>query len=420
MAVSISNALPVQFWDESEETFNEEEVCGVQQICWCLPWNCDDEIPFQFTDTFTSGGEEEVTEDAGLPDLDQGNSVDVISNATDAWIEGVNPSITFPVVPNLTQQISEYLIYDYPFIAGDQYEINVLVSLSSLINVGFFSFYILDASNNVVYSDSGTATELVNYTLQFIAPSFAAKYAIRLERTSIGAGSSKTYTIDSITATRTYSVPAPPPDPLDYKLLIYNSESELVETLDFDAVLINDFTYLYALNIVPSVYGICNDQIIFKILDNSASPSQVIKKSDCQSIKTSHLCTKVIEYSNNRDFNNLVFAGYSPIQGMRIRIPAKFYDELNDAEQQDTELSNGEIVRRYNKLEEKRKLEVGFVPHYIHRKIQLILMHDNVEIDNKSWIRRETYEKVEGNRNYPFKRGNVWLHDKNFIKENQL
>jgi hypothetical protein len=65
-------------------------------------------------------------------------------------------------------------------------------------------------------------------------------------------------------------------------------------------------------------------------------------------------------------------------------------------------------------------LEIGFLPNYMHQKIQLVLMHDNVTIDGKRWIRRDGYEKAEGNKRFPLKRASVWLHDKDFIKENQL
>jgi hypothetical protein len=41
----------VQFWLSECETYNEYEAQGVHHVCWCQPWNCDDEIIVQFTDS---------------------------------------------------------------------------------------------------------------------------------------------------------------------------------------------------------------------------------------------------------------------------------------------------------------------------------------------------------------------------------
>jgi hypothetical protein len=49
--VTLSDALPIQFWSASCDTFNEKEVDGVFSRCFCQPFNCDDEIVFQFEDS---------------------------------------------------------------------------------------------------------------------------------------------------------------------------------------------------------------------------------------------------------------------------------------------------------------------------------------------------------------------------------
>ena len=42
----ISNALPIQFWSRSETTYNEDDKCGLNDVCWCQPVECDDLLPF--------------------------------------------------------------------------------------------------------------------------------------------------------------------------------------------------------------------------------------------------------------------------------------------------------------------------------------------------------------------------------------
>lgn len=50
VSIQISDANPVQFWPVDCDTYNEKEVCGIHQKCWCQPWQCDDEIKVQFTE----------------------------------------------------------------------------------------------------------------------------------------------------------------------------------------------------------------------------------------------------------------------------------------------------------------------------------------------------------------------------------
>lgn len=48
----ISDSIPIQFWDIDEDTFNESQpICGLTPDCFCLPVNCSQEVPIQFTDT---------------------------------------------------------------------------------------------------------------------------------------------------------------------------------------------------------------------------------------------------------------------------------------------------------------------------------------------------------------------------------
>lgn len=51
--MTISDSIPIQFWDIDEDTFNESQpICGLTPDCFCLPVNCSQEVPIQFTDEF--------------------------------------------------------------------------------------------------------------------------------------------------------------------------------------------------------------------------------------------------------------------------------------------------------------------------------------------------------------------------------
>jgi hypothetical protein len=60
------------------------------------------------------------------------------------------------------------------------------------------------------------------------------------------------------------------------------------------------------------------------------------------------------------------------------------------------------------------------LPYYMHQKIQLILMHDNVVINGKNWTYNEAYELVEGERRWPVKKGKVYLNQADFVQRNVI
>lgn len=391
--ITLSNALPVQFWLEEEETFNEKSVCGIEQVCWCLPWHCEDEIKIQFTDSEnvdyalriinSQSVETDITVDSdGSEILYPIDTWDEFGSET-SWADVGTES---PSVAVLTGDQSNSL-RGYPIISPIPAGETVLISCKFIVTGSdldvVFRFRLGGSGITPLFVSIPCSVGTTEVSFEYTGDSDWDDLLIEVFNTS---GSTGTLTVDYI---RGYS----------------NSVGAEI---------------LYSASFIPQELGICDDQIILQIIDTSTSPPTVVAKSDCIQVKELIACTLAIDYSNHKDFNNLIFEDLSPSPTFRIRIPAKFFMEDNPAEQEDTELSNGEIVRLYNKLEERRKLEIGFVPHYIHRKIQMILMCDNVTIDRKNWIRRDTYQKTEGNRTYPLKRGEVWLHDKDFIRENQL
>ncbi len=50
--MTISDSIPIQFWLNGRETFNENAICGLsKQECFCQPFQCDDTINLQIQDT---------------------------------------------------------------------------------------------------------------------------------------------------------------------------------------------------------------------------------------------------------------------------------------------------------------------------------------------------------------------------------
>jgi hypothetical protein len=384
--MTLSNALPIQFWLDGEESFNDKSVYGISSICFCQPWNCDDEINLQFLsdDDFDYSLNILDSSDNLLENLpftqEQQHSEDYLSSyplsgftneagAGTNWTPGVNPSIVTAGVELLT----DGLVESVTGIPAGQY----------ILNIG------------LNFSGAGVSLAVNFYT------------------NGVGIAS-RLFTSDGLDISVAITLPSAP----DTIKFFVSSSTVSTRTTTLYTFSMTRNGYYYSLAFTPTAH--CNEQVKFQIQNDSSSPNTIEASSDCVLLKESHLGTIAIDYSNNSNFNNLIYENISPSTTFRLRIPAIFFDEDNPAEQEDHELSNGEIVRLYNKLELKKRLDIGFMPAYMHQKLQLVLMHDNITIEERQWIRRDAYEKKEGHRMFPLRRASVWLHDKDFIKENQL
>jgi hypothetical protein len=415
--VLISNALPVKFWLSTETSYNNKEVCGVTTIPFCQPFQCDDEISIQFTDeSDLTTPQEETIAIPDFPALTEWTTQSVDPAKPD-WTEGAAPTVN--IIGSGIGITSEIIFVDYAFLPGYDYEITIeytrdLNEAASNPRTGALRVY--DDAFNTIFSEtlpSGVGANTI--TISFTADADCTKLGF-----SHGAGSDVDITIDDVYGTRTGLEILADPGPKNYELKVTDCDGVEITSIPFDSLYLGDYNHLYSLTLIPSDEDICDESIKLKIIDVDASPDDEVASTDCLSIATAHACTLQIAYTNSKNFAGIYYPDASPDPTFYIRIPAIFFEEDNPAEQEDHELSSGDIVRLYNKLERRRKLDIGFLPAYLHEKIQLILMHDTIIIDELEWIRRDAYEKTEGNKRYPLKRASVFLHDKNFIKENQL
>lgn len=144
-----------------------------------------------------------------------------------------------------------------------------------------------------------------------------------------------------------------------------------------------------------------------------------VATSDCIDLRESHDCTVLIEYENTSDFDGINYEAGSPGPAFQLRIPAMFFEEENPQEQEDLELSNGVIVTLRQSIVEKRKLETGFMPNYMHRKLQKILMHDSVYIDGDYWKKRDSYD-TNPVKKYNLKTASVLLTKYDSVEKNTI
>jgi len=378
--MTISNAIPVQFWVNGVETYNEKQICGVEPVCFCQPFNSTDEIRLQFLDS--TGKNYSI------------NILDVNDNILevlffDETLTGVY-SISFtPSDFGITDEFISLVIKETVMGAwtngtansppSDQFQ-TVVGSLASSVgatavtNDSFHKAYAAPANSPLSVSVRITSTNLIG----------SVSVVLKLHDAGL------TNIASSISYPVTY---------------------EGVYTLTATA----SFTVAYVEVRITTVSATV-DWTVEAININGEGTE--IAKSDCLDIKTSHDCTELIQYTNADDFNNIVYLT-SPTSEYSLRIPAQFWKEDNPMEQEDSELSNGVIKTRRQTITQKRYLEIGYMPNYMHLKTQLALMHDTVTIDGSQWKKRDAYES-ESIKRYPLKRANVWLTLYNSIDDNIL
>ena len=388
--MTISNAIPVQFWVNGVETYNEKQICGVEPVCFCQPFNCTDEIRIQFQDT------------TGIA-----YSLQILDSNTNEL-----NSISIPEVSSGVYQI-ELIPANY----GICDEIIQLKIITEGLSVTFDSS-LLPAVNaggaiptwtwgsgkaNVTLPNNFAPTKRLQIPYEFISGSeYTVTFDLDIVDGGNGAGATTriiAYFTDGVTSTNNYTI----------SNLNLGSHA-----LSFSLTATSNWPYL-------EIIGLADASSSFArvlSLDNILIPTVEHSQSDCLDIKTSHDCTLLLEYTNSEDFNNIVYET-SPTSEYKLRIPAQFWKEDNPMEQEDSELSNGVIKTRRQSIQQKKYLEIGYMPNYMHLKTQLALMHDTVTIDGSQWKKRDAYES-ESIKRYPLKRANVWLTLYNSIDDNIL
>ena len=199
----------------------------------------------------------------------------------------------------------------------------------------------------------------------------------------------------------------------EYDLVVFNEDDEEIHSEPFE---ISDTKYSASLlldAISPDVSG----KIQLKIIEVS-SPEVIIAKSDCLEIGD-HEGSVLIRYANPRNYAGLVYDETSPDTDFYLRVPAMFYHTRQVSEDEFLSLTN-QIVMQNNEIKDQRLFTTDSLPEYFHKKIQLVLKHQTVEIDNMYWMKEEAYEQLETDRRNPLKKYSVWLTDKDSIQRNVL
>lgn len=414
--MTISDALPIQFWRNGCPTYNEKESCGVHSFCWNQKFDCDDEIRLQVTDSEYSDGmavqlldengdllielpfevdNPDKTEFFDTSDLAAAPTYNTPFNGSINWSSS-QVTLTYPGGPPMnTLAYSKRIPVDIP--AGI---VNVVLELNLTLVSGtptstLMWVRLLDADLNVVgftNVNTGTTTQALYPDLNITASADVAYIDLQPRLTAVSAAIFRTL-VDSMT---------------------------LNWTVDSD---INTYDLVFT----PSDLSpeICDQKVQLQIVDNNQSPAE-IAKSDYVEFSNNLECTQVFKYRNQRNFAGINYADLvtdtSPAEDeyFYIRIPAVFFHERQQGESEALELSNSKYISINGVLRQQKLLELDYMPYYMHKKIQLILMHQYLEDVETStrWTKQENYEVPEGNKRYPLKMAKVWLTERDFVARN--
>lgn len=436
LKMTISDATPIQFWVNGEETFNESNpICGLTSQCFCQPFNCDDEIKIQIQDN-TGNEFDLVLYDTTDTEITRVSFEEVSDGVFQVSFtpSNLSPSVCQKVYFNI-ESAHYSVLFDYELDDADQ-------AFTARTNLGNFwgispnglgwtqtenlSFGGFTFPNGVwfynppnIEGNINNSNPVSEHLIQEFDPITTDN--LKMDVTSgdyefsFNATPHEifiTYNVFSggdVIATYDKTITATGGSP---------NTGNLNETINFGAVVNADKIRIRITESgIATVFTFSFDTDGFTKLDLYAE-DYVLGTSDCIDLRNNHQCSKLIEYTNADDFDGIAY-DISPQPTFYLRVPAQLLKDENPQTQEDLELSNGTIVTVRQTIQEKSIFKLGYMPPYMHTKIQKILMHDTVIIDGIQWKRRDAYEapRLE---DYPLKKGEVLLTKYNSVLKNTI
>lgn len=401
MPLIISDSLPIQFWVNGEETFNEKDVCGIiKQDCFCQPFNCDDEVVIQ-----VKTGAEIVLQivdstDTPIEEIEFLEVSEGVKQVQFVWNDLASPAICNETVALkiLTKEITNGE-FNTDFDAATNWYNLGTAGTDWARNISGYAAVTSSGDSDILcqnYDFESGRTYTITFDLQIDNPTNSIEFYVYLWTLTdgghgyylpSGAFDIATPYLTSI-VNGSYSITFTPSENYDWYRLNFETNNTLA-------------------------------QLRTVRIDNVVIVQEELAKSDCIDVKESHDCSVLIEYENTSDFDGIAYESGSPGPSFQLRIPAIFFEEENPQEQEDLELSNGVIVTLRQSIVEKRKLETGFMPNYMHRKLQKILMHDQVQIDGDYWKKRDSYD-TSPVKKYNLKTASVLLTKYDSVEKNTI
>lgn len=515
--VTISDALPIQFWLTGCDSYNSREKCGVHNACFCAPIQCDDNIflPFviesevahiQVGDNIIMPSSANISLGLTLPPFDEW------SDAGSSWMWTTSPTTAQISLPDgeegsLVASLAGFSVGRYIFdwdidtsagAADVEMTINVYKDASLIGSVttdpiptgnttGTLELDILEvpdqieiimdnlggSSKTILINSLVLSAESIEYTHDFNfimseldTPVCDEQTGMTLHASVLSEDFYEWQNIDRLSGTSwivNSNVPTaeiqvtPGTDWFAYEkayatgdIVRFVGTFQFTNSSNFYAFRIDgldddnsvvfsidptgegivqggdtySFDYQYTINAPIAKIAIrCSmappgDGSGFVYVHKFIATGE-IAYTDCLDVTTAPGCTVLIEYSNSRNFAGITYENQSPDISFSIRVPAVFIHERFPEEDEPIELPNS-LLTLNSTMKAQRLLDTAYMPYYMHRKIQLILMHQFLTIEEQSWVKQDPYEVQEGDRRWPLKKAKCYLSEKNFVQRNIL
>lgn len=423
----ISDSLPFQFW-QAGKSFNSNQICGVNPQCYCAPWLCDKEIRLQVKDVIEGQtlnllimdeqenvlktlefDETEVTVQVPISPALQFSNTDFPSDLT-GWNNFGGNDRTTSAAKDFVFSTGEARAFSFSASKTKYFATQRPTNPSAGWPVGNYVVSIQGRNDggsaitpSVYTMPDGNSQTIIASTLSSTIPNDGNTHVVTLTFTLSSNAPYLAFAFDGTVATT----------------LSFN-----IEEIELTTAPTTEGEYeetIYDLAFTPSELTpeLCNKRVFFKIVGDEDE-----RLTDCINIQsTNQNCLTEVIYSNSKDFDNIKYQT-TPAPVFRIIVEAQFWKEDNPQEQEDSVLSNGVIVTRRSEIQEKTLFETGYLPNYLHKKLQKIFMHNYVVIedvtgDEIQWKKRDAYETENLNR-YPLKRAQVWLTKYNSVEKNTI
>jgi hypothetical protein len=204
----------------------------------------------------------------------------------------------------------------------------------------------------------------------------------------------------------------------EYSLRILSEDGDTLETLEISYSELAANGLLHTVTFSPLDYDICDQRIKLEIW-SQASPDARVLRTDLLDVKETHSGTKLISYSNQRNFAGLYYEGASPDTVFYIRVRCRFFHEEIPQTDEAMELTSSVLTTSSQKKNQKL-LEVEHAPYYIHNKIIEVVQHQTLTIDNNTWKKEEGYDINPGTKNWPLKTATCLLTRTNSVIRNVI
>lgn len=410
--MEISDALPLQWWPTGTESFGQESVGYIDDICWNQVFLCSDLIRDQVNDDaefqpFTLDVEKEgevittlnyINNSQLLVNDDMSDFVG--SNWEQAQLGGFFSNNPWTQGSGRIQAAITYHPGDIDNTQIIYRPITILQNKSYLFNIRW------------ALADNGIGGHEYILFVQFIKDGIIVQQEIIATHTGVTSSfvQDVSYTIDSIVDADYFGF---------YVILDTDVENET--TAYVENVVVTRVSNENNISFYADDFGGCSSALVFRVRNKNGDevrftdPIKFVPTWE----NTPYSGSVLIQYNSVQNYSGI----YYPITGhFSIRLDGRFAHERIQGTQKSLALSSSSVSTS-STLKKQRLLTLDAMPDYMHRKVQEILAHSisgDVIINGRNWLIDDSYEQKELNEFNPLKTADVYLTDKNYLKRNVI